>query len=287
MNANGRRTPFFGSTGLSSAAHPWMGFTFEASNSPAVPLPLHSWSQTTLLYVTGGSSSLDWRHRGMWNKDRLQRGTVSIVRRDAEIQSAVPSHSVPIMVLQLDHGKLGHFAADHVLAIDKTLTPVQVTRDVRLATLLSAMFEEVKDGCGSGRLFAESISLALLAYLSGRYATPSPAQTGKKGLSPAQKHSLVAYVRANLAADISVTELAALVHMSPSHFTRMFKMSFGMTPYRFVMHERVQAAKEMVAGSSTSAIEVAMTFGFASQSHFAKVFRQFTGVSPKQYRAGC
>ena len=42
----------------------------------------------------------------------------------------------------------------------------------------------------------------------------------------------------------------------------------------------------MLAGSKLSASQVATAFGFASQSHFVKVFRQFTGVTPKQYRAG-
>jgi AraC family transcriptional regulator len=74
--------------------------------------------------------------------------------------------------------------------------------------------------------------------------------------------------------------------MSPSHFARVFKASFGVTPYRFVMHERIEGAKHMLAGSDLSATEVAMAFGFSSQSHFVKVFRQFTGVTPKQYKVG-
>jgi AraC-like DNA-binding protein len=284
--SKGRRAPFFSSPGFSSADHPWAGYSFEEANGPAEPLPLHSWSKTTLLLVTSGCTALNWKHRGVWSKDRMQCGTVSIVRRDVEIQSAVPSNPVPTMVLQLDNSKLEHIAEDHVLAIDKTLAPVQVTRDGRLAALLWAMCEEVRDGCTSGRLYGESISLALLAYLSGSYATPRPAQISEKGLSSAQKRCVVDYVRANLAANISVTDLAELVQMSPSHFARIFKTSFAMTPYQFVMHERIEGAKELFASTSSSASQVAMAYGFSSQSHFVKVFRQFAGVTPKQYKAG-
>jgi AraC family transcriptional regulator len=145
---------------------------------------------------------------------------------------------------------------------------------------------EVRDGCPSGRLFGESISLALLAYLAGTYTTPRPTEGGAAHLSPAQKRSVVTYIRANVSGSVSVAELAALVHMSPSHFARVFKTSFGISPYHFVMQERIKAAKVMLANTHVSASQVAMAFGFSSQSHFVKVFRQFTGVTPKQFKAG-
>ncbi len=108
----------------------------------------------------------------------------------------------------------------------------------------------------------------------------------REGLSPAQKRCLVDYIRANLSSDITVIELAGLVQMSPSHFARTFKTSFGVAPYRFVMRERIDGAKDMLAGKKMSSSQVATAYGFASQSHFVKVFRQFTGVTPKQYKSG-
>jgi AraC family transcriptional regulator len=286
MNSNGRRLPFFTSPALSSADHPWAGYHFEEANGPGEPMPSHSWSKTTLLYVTGGGGSLNWKHRGIWRTDHMRYRTVSIIRRDVEIQSAVPSNSIPTMVLQLDNSKLQHLAPDHVLAIDKSLDTAQVTNDARVAALMSAMCEEVREGCPSGRLFGESISLALLAYLAGKYANPRHADTCEASLSPTQKRALVDYIRANLADNISVTELAGLVQTSPSHFARVFKAAFGVTPYRFIMRERIEGTKGMLASTKLSASQISSAYGFASQSHFAKVFRQFTGVSPKQYRLG-
>jgi AraC family transcriptional regulator len=284
--SKGRRKPFFSASAFRSDDQPWAGYSFEEAVGQPEPMPSHSWLKTTLLFVTGGQASLQWKHRGIWHKDPCQCGTVSIIRRDAEIQYAAPSRPFPIMVMQLDNHKLQHIAPDHVLTIEKSLGSAQVTNDTRLAALMSAMCQEVKAECPSGRLYGESISLALLAYLAGTYATPPPPECCATNLSSAQRRSIVTYVRANLSANVSVSELADLVQMSPSHFARVFKASFGVSPYRFVMQERIEGAKDMLASTQLSASQVAMAFGFSSQSHFVKVFRQFTRVTPKQYRAG-
>jgi AraC family transcriptional regulator len=190
------------------------------------------------------------------------------------------------LLLQLDNSKFRHIAPEEVKAVETSLVSALTTDDHRLATLMMAMRDEIRDGCTSGRLYAESISLALLAYLAGRYATPRPLDSCDSSLSRAQKRKLVDYIRANLISNLSVSELAGLVQMSPSHFSRLFKTSFGVTPYRYVMLERIEAAKAMLATPELSASQVAMAFSFSSQSHFVKVFRQFTGVTPKQYRSG-
>ncbi|MFA5956816.1 helix-turn-helix transcriptional regulator [Hyphomicrobium sp.] len=286
INSNGHRLPFFSDPALRSSDHPWAGYYLEEAYGPADPIPSHSWSKTTLLLVTGGGGSLNWKHRGIWRTDSVRYGTVSIIRRDVEIQACLPSNPMPTIVLQLDNSKLQHLAPDNVLAIDKLLGTAQVTNDLRLATLMSAMCDEVRDGCPSGRLFGESISLAFLAMLSSKYAAGQLAGNRDTGLSPAQKRVVIDYIRANLTNNISVSELAGLVQMTPSHFTRVFADAFGLTPYRFVMHARIEDAKGLIANKSLSVSQISSMYGFSSQSHFAKVFRQFTGVSPKQYKVG-
>jgi AraC family transcriptional regulator len=284
--SKGRRVPFLASPALSSAEHPWAGYPFEETTGPNEPISRACFLKTTLFLCTGDEGIANRKHRGAWERHRIRPGSVFMVRRDTEIQSAWTSNPWPTMLLQLDHSKFQHIAPNEVEAIEKSLTSALTTHDDRLATLMLAMREEVREGCPSGRLFGESISLALLAYLAGRYATPGREDDPKSKLSPAQKRIVAEYVRERAAGNISVLELAMLVAMSPSHFARVFKASFGVTPYRFVMHERIELAKAMLAENKLSASQVAMTVGFSSQSHFVKVFRQFTGVTPKQFKSG-
>jgi AraC family transcriptional regulator len=152
--------------------------------------------------------------------------------------------------------------------------------------MMIAMRDEVRDGCPSGRLYGESLSLALLSYLGGRYADFGSEKSSRIGFSSDQMREILDYIGSNLTRDVSVTDLASLVQTSPSHFAHVFKLSFGVSPYHFIQQKRIEAAKRLLANSRLSSSQVALTYNFASQSHFAKVFRQFTGVTPKQYRAG-
>jgi AraC family transcriptional regulator len=277
---------FLGPPLLSSADQPWAGYLFEETECPKVSVSRHHWQRTTLFLCTDGGAINHWKHRGVWHKDRVQPGSLFIARAGSEIQARWATSSYSTMVLQLDNSKLAHMAAAQVTAIENSLVAALGTQDDRLAVLMQAMREEVREGCASGRLYGEAISLALLAYLAGRYATPGPSESCSKSLAPTEKRRLVAYIRENLIGNISVTDLAELVQMSPAHFSRVFRASFGVTPYRYVMRERVEGAKPMLVDAKLSASQVSAAFGFASQSHFVKVFRQFTGVTPKQYKAG-
>jgi AraC family transcriptional regulator len=284
--SKGRRAPFARAPDFSSADHPWAGYVFEETYSRNEPIKRGGFLKTTIFLCTGGQGTAHRQHRGVWEKHRIRPGSVFLVRRETEIQAAWTTNSWPTMLLQLDDAKLHHMAPGEVDAIEKSLVSALTTDDARLAELMQAMREEVRSGCPSGRLYGESMSLALLAYLAGKYATPRPTDESKARLSVGQRRVLVDYIRANLASNISVTELAGLVQMSPSHFARMFRASFGATPYRFVMQERILGAKDLLATTTLSATQVAIAFGFSSQSHFTKVFQQFAGVTPKQYKSG-
>ena len=283
--SQGRRMPVFGNPFLSSANSRWAGFPLEELDTKLEEISKAYFSTTMIFVVTRGSGSAHWKDRGVHVHHRVAPGALSIARSHCELQSSWATNAWSRVAVQLDGAKLRSLSPYDLEAMEASFSPMLTTRDSRIENLVLAMRDEVKQGCPSGILFAESISIALVAYLAGRYATPGNSHRASS-LSPEQRRSISDYVRENLTNDISVTGLAAIVCMSPSHFTRVFKASFGVTPYRFVMQERIEGAKDMLQTTHLSASQVAMAFGFASQSHFVKVFRQFTGVTPKQYKAG-
>jgi AraC family transcriptional regulator len=105
-------------------------------------------------------------------------------------------------------------------------------------------------------------------------------------LSTARAGRICEYIRAHLASDIGVAELAGLVNLSPHYFSMLFKHAFGVPPHQFVLQERITAAQRLLASGRMPICELAINLGFADQSHFSRAFRKVTGMTPRRYRSG-
>ncbi len=92
------------------------------------------------------------------------------------------------------------------------------------------------------------------------------------------------FIEAHLGDDLSVAQLAQEVGLSPNHFANCFTASFGQPPHRYVLSRRIQEALRLLPLSANSIASIAMDLGFSSQSHFTKVFREYTGMTPTQAR---
>jgi AraC family transcriptional regulator len=91
------------------------------------------------------------------------------------------------------------------------------------------------------------------------------------------------FIRTNLDCGLRVKDLASLVDLSPRQFFRRFLNTFGTTPHRYVVNERVTQAKQLLL-SKQQLGAIAVTVGFANQGHFSVVFRKATGISPNRFR---
>jgi AraC family transcriptional regulator len=121
-----------------------------------------------------------------------------------------------------------------------------------------------------------------LIRLNGAKIAP---RTGRQtGLAPWQQKRIADYVEARLDARLTIADMAALIHLSPFHFSRAFKQSFGMPPHRYHMMRRVEAAKTLLNTTTTPMTEIALRLGFSEASSLSAGFRRMTGVSPSTYR---
>ena len=93
------------------------------------------------------------------------------------------------------------------------------------------------------------------------------------------------YIEAHLGERLSLDVLAGEAAVSKFHFASVFSKSVGATPHRHVQHLRMQAAAGMLRGTDKSVLEIALTCGFLSASHFAATFRCHFTQSPSEYRA--
>jgi AraC family transcriptional regulator len=109
--------------------------------------------------------------------------------------------------------------------------------------------------------------------------------TGHRGgLAPWQVRRIATYIDSNLNSTITVQLLAELVRLSPCHFSRVFKTSFGSPPHRYVMRRRMELAQEMMLQTESSLSQIALDCGLADQAHLTKLFRRMVGITPRAWQ---
>jgi AraC family transcriptional regulator len=104
------------------------------------------------------------------------------------------------------------------------------------------------------------------------------------GLANWQARRVLAYIEANLGSKLEIGDLANLVALSKSHFSRAFKHSLGMPPMEYVAVRRVERAKVMISSTRELLAEIALACGFADQAHLNRRFRDLIGMSPGRWR---
>jgi AraC family transcriptional regulator len=104
------------------------------------------------------------------------------------------------------------------------------------------------------------------------------------GLAPWQIQRLTGYIVAHLDTTLRTRDLAALVRLSPFHFCRAFRDSFGDSPHGYVMQRRIERAQGLMLSTDASLAQIAADCGLADQPHFSKLFRRFAGESPGAWR---
>jgi AraC family transcriptional regulator len=159
---------------------------------------------------------------------------------------------------------------------DTQLRPLLAVRDEPLRLLLEAVLAEHEDGATT-RLFRDAIAQAIVARLvalDGRRTEETA-----RGLPPVAIARVVELMRAHLADDLSVDDIARAANLSAAHFSTLFRVSFGEPPHHHLIRLRVERATALVEQGMDPA-SAASAVGFYDQSHLARHMRRLLGVTP-------
>ena len=104
------------------------------------------------------------------------------------------------------------------------------------------------------------------------------------GLAGWQRDAAMRLLRGDLGRDFPVTELARHCGLSRSYFARAFKVSTGLPPHRWLMCHRIDCARDMLERTNDGIAAIALSCGFADQSHLTRVFHAIIGASPAAWR---
>jgi AraC family transcriptional regulator len=263
---------------------------------PASRNRLSKLGQNVLMYHIGGSTSVSMFIKGKCQGTGSQHGSVTFRPYDLELES-VRNGVCEVLHLYLDQDIVNLYAQENLsgtMTVD--IDHLFAIRDRWLQGYFTMLVSEFELYGGIDRhahslLLAQSQQLVVRhlvhwhsnAMLRSRRATdnlgpPHP-------LSPRRLRVVLDYIEANLASEISLTDLAALSGLSANHFIRAFRAATQRTPYGYVVERRLLRVSEALQRSDLSLAEIALTAGFRTLSTLTNTFKRHYGVTPSAYRA--
>lgn len=195
------------------------------------------------------------------------------------------------------HGKLDNLGmflnADFVsrTAIENGFSPnvefieVYKKKDPLIQNIGLTLLETSTNSDARSDLFADSLIQSLTLHLLTNYTNAARVPVvSSGGLSGYRLNRVIEFINSNLENDISLNDLAEVAGLSAFHFSRAFRKSTGKTPQQYVMQQRLERAKMLLARPDLPIVEVSLRSGFKNQSHFTSWFRRYTNFTPKLWR---
>lgn len=274
----------------SSNSKKWSGFEISQQSVPSRLIPgSFEFDNNHLYLIIKGQSLVNWSSNKKNHKTLLTSGTFTYFEAGYKMHNTDVATPLKTIDILLDEKKIYSLLEKDDIFNPKKENLINsniVGRDPYITRLIQSMATDVMNGCLNGKTFGESASIALLIYLYGVYSKPSE-KRHLNGLSTNNMKLIDDYIRNNLSSDLSLLELAELVHLSPRHFCRSFKEVAGIPPHQYILLLRIETAKELLRLNRQSITEIAYKLGFSSSSHFSDAFKKITGHSPKQFSLSC
>lgn len=232
--------------------------------------------RSMLVLVTSGQFVMQRRDRGGWRRDARGPGSLCVVAPGHDVRvrwratSATPMRSLQ---LHLSPGAMG----------EESIPDEATINDPLLSAGAWALLRALDTGASA--LYADSIAQALYAHLALRARTAASPPAGRaRPLGARQVAQVTDYMRAHLADDVTVDDLASVANISKFHFIRTFAATTGLTPSRYLRRLRTDTAAGLLTATTVPIAEVAARCGYRSAGQFSTVFRAEHGVSPSAYR---
>jgi AraC family transcriptional regulator len=252
---------------------------------PAVAEPL-------LVWVMSGEATVEERDLdGDWRGGVVKAGSFYLTQTDAPYLmrwQAVPDQPFEVMHLYLGLELVNRAALSIGFNTSRVrMRDVSGGQDVLMSGILTGLADELRASHEASLLFVKGLVESLTIHLLRHYADAAAGIGRKPPQLPAWKlRKTLEYLDDHIAEPFDLDQLADLCGMSRFHVSRAFHNTMGHSPSRWFILRRVERAKDMLRDTEKQIIEVAMDVGYESPSHFAKLFRAETGLSPRQYRAG-
>jgi len=150
-----------------------------------------------------------------------------------------------------------------------------------------SILSELTVETAASRMYVDAAALTLAARLVQKHCDSGasvPIEPGAHSLDYIRLRRVHDYIRVNIGNEITVSDLAEIAGYSPFHFARMFTLSMGIPPHRYISRMRMERSMAELAAGKLSLVQIALNAHFSSQATFTRAFRRATGMTPGEYQ---
>jgi AraC family transcriptional regulator len=189
-------------------------------------------------------------------------------------------------ILAIEPTLLQQIGQDWVNPDKIELTPQFMSKqDPLIQSIFTTLVAELETSGIGSNLLVDSLKTTLAIHLLRNYCATLPRLSSyADGLSAAKLALVKDYIHSHLDRDLKLTELSAIVQISPYHFLRLFKKGLGITPHQYILQCRLDRAKYLLSSSNLDIAQIAMRTGFCDASHLNRYFKKSLGMTPNQWR---
>lgn len=259
----------------------WQGILLAHHRQPAWEMPENHLAQHILSINIGADRKIERVIDGRFQQEQFLTGNIAIYPADVDYRLRWEKES-EFLLLGIEPNLLKQTAIEITASDSVELMPLLAVHDPLIQNLALVLKAELESPQMGGKLYAETIAQTLALHLLRTYSVQQSTVTLPlhNGLSNHKLQQSIDYIYEFLDRELSLSELAAVVQMSPFHFAHLFKQSTGIAPHQFVIRCRVERAKELLLHSTFSIADIAAEVGFANQSHLTRHFKRIVGVTP-------
>jgi AraC family transcriptional regulator len=272
---------------LGSSGHlGWQDLYVQQHQQPAWETPEHrQYPHVILVHTSTDRIRAERMFGGRRQQEQLGGGNNIVIIPSMVEHQASWDRERPFSLLFLAPDRLSR-VADEVINTDRVeLIPQYAMPDPFIDRLGQSLILELNEDRLGSRLFVDSLTTALAVHLLRHYSTRQQALRQVVGGLPRQKlRQAIAYIDANLATDLTISEIAEELDLSEYYFSRLFKQAMGISPYRYVIETRIATAQSLLKNTTLSIAEISTRVGFGKPDRLTARFRNLTGTTPSNYR---
>ncbi|MCD8535734.1 MAG: helix-turn-helix transcriptional regulator [Verrucomicrobia bacterium] len=268
---------------VSSVEKSWLGGVFEEYQSIGVHVRHGMFRNVVLLMSMEGSMEIrihDASDTGQPRTAKLSPGQICLLPKEKPMEMGFEG-SGKLAALLFDSYLISSAGVETSGMYD----PCFILRFIHEDRLLQGLMHQLRDQLDSNATgYVRCLMSTAASHIVHQYSSERGDRLeSSHGLPAGMLKSAMQFIHEQCCEPMTVEVIANRMNLSAPYFSKMFKLSTGITPYQYLLNCRINKAKMLISSRKISLAQIAEQTGFHDHGHFTKSFKKIIGVTPSQF----